>query len=72
MTTHRCPHCGEVIEVHARVMATDGRKYDHEQALALLRFGATAREVADTFGVSRQTIYGLKRRNDGAVLPSPP
>jgi predicted DNA-binding protein YlxM (UPF0122 family) len=37
-------------------------RYDKDQALALLRFGATNKEVAETFGVSRQAISALAKR----------
>jgi hypothetical protein len=56
-----CPHCGHSIEVELRFVPRV-RKFDHDQALALLRFGATQTEVANTFGVSKQRISQIAKR----------
>lgn len=51
----RCPHCGGTLEIRKSPQTV----FDHDQALALLRFGATQKEVAELFGVSRQRIHQL-------------
>lgn len=51
----RCPNCGEKLDI----VKAPKRNFDHDQALALIRFGATASEVAQEFGVSTQRIYQL-------------
>ena len=58
-----CPHCGRSIEVELRFFAERDRKFDHDQALALLAFGATQTEVAETFGVSKQRINQIAKRD---------
>jgi hypothetical protein len=66
-----CPHCNKPIAValHRADQGPYAHKYDHDQALALLRFGATVTEVAKTFGVTTQAISYLKRtRIDGQPL----
>jgi len=57
-----CPHCGKPLElVKAR-----GKTFDRDAAYALLRMGATPGEVAQAFGVHRQTIYMLRREREGS------
>lgn len=59
-----CPHCGRGIEL--RPIKAQRENFDHEQALALLRFGATVGEVAKAFGVTPQAVSALKRRRSVA------
>ena len=57
-----CPHCGHPLDIEVRLINGRDRKFDHEQALALLAFGATQTEVAETFGVSKQRINQIAKR----------
>ena len=61
--TFRCPHCGEPIEARKSRSGNPQHKFDHDAALALLKMGATTREVAQAFGVTHQAVaYVAKRR----------
>ena len=64
----RCPHCGGEIEVVVKRPAPN-KKVNTAEVAALLRFGATPKEVAELYGVSRQAIYQVKWRESGEAIP---
>lgn len=64
MTIVRCPSCNAKLELALpRGRPGPAPKFDHQQALALIKLGATQSEVAEAFGVSRQAISALVKRD---------